>query len=40
MPVRFFNAMADELSTVPSDWRTPESILSNLQELREAEANE
>jgi hypothetical protein len=38
MPTRLFNAMADELSEVPKDWRTPEAILTNLQELQEQEA--
>ncbi len=38
MPTRLFNAMADELSEVPKDWRTPEAILVNLQEIRKAEA--
>ena len=37
MPTRLFNAMADELSIVPEDWRTPEAILTNLQALREKE---
>ncbi len=38
MPTRLFNVMADELSEVPKDWRTPEAILTNLQELQEQEA--
>ncbi len=38
MPMELFNVMADALSIVPKDWRTPETILMNLQELRKAEA--
>jgi hypothetical protein len=40
MPTRLFNAMADELSALPKDWRTPETILTNLQELQEQEATQ
>jgi hypothetical protein len=38
IPTELFNIMADALSTVPKDWRTPEAILTNLQELQEREA--
>jgi hypothetical protein len=37
MPTQLFNAMADELSLVPEDWRTPEALLVNLRELRKQE---
>jgi hypothetical protein len=41
IPPHLFNAMvADELATMPSDWRTPEAILVNLQELRKTETND
>ncbi len=37
MPTRLFNAMADELSEMPEDWRTPEAILENLKALQAKE---
>ena len=37
MPTQLFNVMADELSHTPSDWRTPESVLFNLKEMKKAE---
>ena len=37
MPAELFNVMADALSILPEDWRTPEAILTNLQELRKQE---
>ena len=37
MPTRLFNMMADEISEVPNNWRTPENISFNLQEMRKAE---
>jgi hypothetical protein len=37
MPTHLFNAMADELSHAPRDWRTPENILENLKEMKRAE---
>ncbi len=37
MPERLFNALADELSHAPRDWRTPENILENLKEMKRAE---
>jgi hypothetical protein len=37
MPTQLFNVMADELSHTPRDWRTPESILGNLKEMKKAE---
>ena len=37
MPTQLFNVMADELSDTPSDWRSPESVLFNLEEMKKAE---
>ncbi len=37
MPTHLFNAMADELSHAPRDWRTPENILENLKEMKRVE---
>jgi len=40
LPTGLFNVIADELSEVPSDWRTPENVLFNLQEMRKKESDE
>jgi hypothetical protein len=37
MPTRLLHVMADELCETPSDWRAPENILFNLQEMGKAE---
>ena len=37
MPTQLFNVMADELSDTPRDWRSPESVLFNLKEMKRAE---
>jgi len=37
MPTQLFNVMADELSHTPRDWRSPESVLFNLKEMKKAE---
>ena len=37
MPTQLFNVIADELSDTPRDWRSPESVLSNLKEMKRAE---
>ncbi len=37
MPTQLFNVMADEFSHTPKDWRTPESVLFNLKEMKRAE---
>ncbi len=37
MPTQLFNVMSDELSHAPRDWRTPENILENLEEMKRVE---
>jgi len=37
MPTQLFNVMADELPHIPRDWRTPESVLFSLKEMKKAE---